>query len=153
MRPIPPMMLALTLAASHALARRLPAPGATSASRAGAVALALAGLGVTVAGIVAFRRHRTTVDPRRPERARTLVTGGVFAVTRNPMYVGMVCVALANALWTGAWAAVVPPLVFVLWLDRVQIAVEERALVTNFGAAYAAYAARTRRWLGWRSRG
>ena len=148
MRPIPPLVLLATLLGSRALARLSHASPPPDALQGAALALALAVPGTTVAGIVAFRRHRTTIDPRRPDRASTLVTGGVFGVTRNPMYVGMVCVAGGNALATGGWAAWLPPLAFVAWLDRVQIAAEERALHANFGAAFAAYAARTGRWLG-----
>lgn len=151
MRPIPPLVLAATLVASRGLARLVPGAAPTTATRLAGLALALAGVAVTVSGIVTFRRHRTTVDPRRPERASTLVDDGVFAVTRNPMYVGMLGVATGNAVATGSWAAFLPPLAFLAWLDRVQIPAEERALHALFGAAFARYTARTHRWLGRRA--
>lgn len=53
-----------------------------------ALAFLLVGLGVAVAGALAFRRARTTVDPRRPAKASRLVTGSVYRFTRNPMYLG-----------------------------------------------------------------
>jgi hypothetical protein len=40
-----------------------------------ALAIALAGVAVAVAGVVAFRRRRTTVDPRTPERTSAIVKG------------------------------------------------------------------------------
>lgn len=148
MRPIPPLVLAATLATSWGIAHLDPTTAPTRIGGLSGLAIALAGVGVTVAGIAAFRRHRTTVDPRHPERASTLVTGGVFAVTRNPMYVGMMGVAIGSAIATGARGALVPPIAFLLWLDRVQIPAEERALHARFGADFGRSAARTRRWLG-----
>ncbi len=110
-------------------------------------ALTVAGIGIALAGVVAFRRSRTTVNPLQPERASALVTGGVYRVTRNPMYVGM---ALLLVAWAVSLAAVLPfvgVVVFVLFITRFQIVPEERALVRLFGDEFATYAARVRRWL------
>jgi protein-S-isoprenylcysteine O-methyltransferase Ste14 len=38
---------------------------------------------------VAFRRAKTTVNPLHPEKASALVTTGLYRITRNPMYVGL----------------------------------------------------------------
>lgn len=116
---------------------------------AGAVAAASAAL----AGAAAqqFRRHGTTVDPFEPERASALVTTGANAVTRNPMYVGMAGLLVANALRRGSWTSLLPAAAFVLVIDRVQIAAEEAVLVDRFGVDYETYLAAVPRWLDGRS--
>lgn len=111
-----------------------------------AAVLAVTGIGFDLAGIVAFRRARTTVNPLRPEKASTLVTDGVYGITRNPMYVGMACLLLAWACWlAGAWTFA-GPVLFVAYITRFQIVPEERVLRERFGD-YAAYSSRVRRWL------
>ena len=108
---------------------------------------AAAGLTFDLLGILAFRASRTTINPLKPERASALVTGGVYRVTRNPMYVGMTLLLLAWACYLAAVLPFVGPVLLVLYLTRFQIQPEERVLQGIFGAAYASYAARVRRWL------
>jgi protein-S-isoprenylcysteine O-methyltransferase Ste14 len=62
-----------------------PVVGPTVALRVLGGLLAIFGIGVADAGVAAFRRARTTVDPRYPERASSLVADGVYRWTRNPM--------------------------------------------------------------------
>jgi protein-S-isoprenylcysteine O-methyltransferase Ste14 len=113
-----------------------------------AALFALAGLAVCLAAVVPFRRAGTTVDPTRPERASTLVTRGIFSVSRNPMYLGMLLVLAGWGLFLANWLPLlVAPPAFVLYLNRFQIAPEERALAAAFGNAYAEYASRVRRWI------
>jgi protein-S-isoprenylcysteine O-methyltransferase Ste14 len=98
-----------------------------------------------------FRRAGTTVRPIHPEQASVLVTTGVNAVSRNPMYVSLAGLLVANAVRLGSWRALLPAAAFVLVVDRLQIAAEESALLSNFGADYEAYRERVPRWLGARS--
>jgi protein-S-isoprenylcysteine O-methyltransferase Ste14 len=94
-----------------------------------------------------FRSSGTTVDPLRPERASALVDSGPFALTRNPMYVGMAGLLVAHALLRGSVKALLPVGAFVAVIDRVQIPPEEAAMAANFGADYEAYRSRVPRWL------
>lgn len=80
-----------------------------------------------------------------------LVTTGANAVSRNPMYVGMAGLLVANALRRGSWTALLPVVAFTLVIDRVQIAAEEAALLAHFGADYEAYLAAVPRWIDGRS--
>ena len=98
-----------------------------------------------------FRRRGTTVDPFEPERASVLVTTGANAVSRNPMYVGMTGLLVANAVRRRSWKALLPVAAFTLVIDRVQVAAEETALLSRFGAEYDAYRAAVPRWLDRRS--
>ncbi len=50
----------------------------------GAAIIGLAGLSLSMAGIITFKRAQTTSDPRRPGSASTLVTSGIYRFTRNP---------------------------------------------------------------------
>ncbi len=113
------------------------------------VGTALAALGgaVALAGALAFRRARTTVNPMAPQRASTLVTGGIYRFTRNPMYLGMLLVLAGWAVWLGNAAAWVGLPVSVALLTRLQIQPEERILAERFGDEFRRYAQRVRRWI------
>lgn len=98
-----------------------------------------------------FRRQGTTLEPFDPGQAAVLVTTGANAVSRNPMYVGLAGLLVANAMRLGSLKALLPVAAFTLVIDRLQITAEESALLANFGAEYEAYRATVPRWLGRRS--
>ena len=146
---IPPPLLGALLAGAMWGAGSV-GPQLNIPSAAGLVAVALlavAGAAFDVLGLLAFRAARTSVNPLRPERASALVTGGVYRVTRNPMYVGMLFFLLAWAVYLAALLPIAGPLLFALYITRFQIRPEERVLKAKFGLRYVAYAARVRRWL------
>jgi protein-S-isoprenylcysteine O-methyltransferase Ste14 len=95
-----------------------------------------------------FHRQGTTLEPFNPALASVLVTTGANSVSRNPMYVGLAGLLVANAVRLGSWKALLPVSAFALVIDRVQIPAEESALLANFGAEYEAYRATVPRWLG-----
>jgi protein-S-isoprenylcysteine O-methyltransferase Ste14 len=145
----PPILLLLAGAVMAALDRWLPLLSLVPAPwrRLGAP-VALLGVATGVAAFRHFRRARTTINPLDPGQASSLVTGGVFRLSRNPMYLGLTLVLLGWALWLGSlspWA--VPPL-FVALITLVQILPEERALTRLFGARYLEYRGAVPRWLG-----
>lgn len=112
-----------------------------------AIAVALIGACFAGGGGISFRRAKTTSNPKKPEAASSLVTSGIYKITRNPMYVGVAIILVAWAIaLSSAWALLGPP-AFVLYIGRFQIAPEERALAALFGSEYAAYKSRVRRWL------
>ena len=94
---------------------------------------------------VLFRQAHTSLVPIKP--ATALVIAGPYRLTRNPMYLGLLCVYIALALWFGVvWALALAPLV-VLAVQRLAIAKEERYLEQKFGDAYRQYRAQVRRWI------
>jgi protein-S-isoprenylcysteine O-methyltransferase Ste14 len=109
--------------------------------------VAAVGVSLDAVALVHFLRSRTTINPLKPESASALVTGGIYRLTRNPMYLGLATLLLAWAFYLGNLAALAGVPVFILYMNRFQIAAEERALEARFGAEYAAYRARVRRWL------
>ena len=114
---------------------------------AASLAVAMGGFSFAVLGVLAFRRSGTTVDPTRPGRASSFVTGGVYRVTRNPMYLGIAMILVAWAVFLAAPWAFLGPVFWVLYMNRFQIKPEERILAELFGEEYTRYLATVRRWL------
>lgn len=151
--PWPPIIyLAAVLAALglEAIWPTGPIPATTLVGlRIGGFVLAAAGLSLDLAAMLAMHRARTNILPHRA--ADRLVTNGAFAISRNPIYLGntllLVGVGLAlPSLWMAAGALLAATLV-----DRLAIKREERHLAARFGQAYADYAGRVPRWIGWRA--
>lgn len=114
---------------------------------AGAMVPAAAGVAVALAGVASFRRASTTVNPTKPDSASSLVSSGVYRATRNPMYLGLLFVLAGWAVFLSSPAALIVATTFVAYLNRFQIAPEERALRSRFGAEFEAYRARVPRWI------
>lgn len=112
-----------------------------------AVILAGAGILLGVAGVATFRRAGTTVHPQHPEKASAMVTSGVYRYSRNPMYLGLLLLLAAWAVHLANVLAFAFLPLFVAWMNRFQIAPEERALAANFGGHFDAYRRSVRRWL------
>lgn len=146
---VPPLMVAGAFALLMALlAQPVPPIGVAQAWRlVMALVLLVVGLGICLAGVASFRLAQTTVNPLAPEQATALVQSGIYRYTRNPMYLGFALVLLAWAALLAAPLSLLGVAGFVLYLDRLQIAPEERALAELFGAEYAGYCKRVRRWL------
>jgi protein-S-isoprenylcysteine O-methyltransferase Ste14 len=111
------------------------------------VSLALIGAAICLSGVFSFRRARTTVNPMKPERTSSLVVSGIYKYTRNPMYLGFLLALLGWAAFLSNLLALVLIPAFVVYMNRFQIAPEERALASLFAHDYPAYHARVRRWV------
>ena len=98
-------------------------------------------------GVASFLRAHTTVHPERPHRASKLVTTGVYRISRNPMYAGLLCLLVGGAVELSNGLAILLLPVFVAYMNRFQIRPEERVLQEKFGAEYEAFTHSTRRWL------
>lgn len=110
------------------------------------VVLIFTGMGFIVSARRAFVRFRQPTDPGQP--TSQVITTGVFALSRNPLYLGAAFLffgvaLMMNVLWTLAtW------LVSIVACHYVLIIPEEKYLAAKFGEAYQAYTATVRRWLG-----
>lgn len=143
---LPPVILLLGLGAGIAAGAASSAalPPSPAAKAAGVMSILAAG---AIAGLAfrALERASTSFDVRRS--TLTLVTTGVFAVSRNPVYFAMVLLQVGIALLidsAGALLFVVPT---ANALCRLAIKPEERYLEQKFGEAYRVYRDRTPRWL------
>jgi len=111
-----------------------------------AVAVAL-GIFFCIAGVVSFRKAKTTVNPLKPETATALVNSGIYAISRNPMYVGLALFLLAWAVYLSSLWVSIGVVGFVLYMNHFQIEPEELALKEIFGSEFIDYQAKVRRWL------
>jgi protein-S-isoprenylcysteine O-methyltransferase Ste14 len=142
----PPAFFLLGLAAGWLLTPLLPAhPFPPLAVALVAEVLGLAGAVLIVWAIVAFRRARTSVDPRKP--STTVVTNGPYRFTRNPIYVSLALLTAALALRMNLLGPLLLLPVVLVAVDRLVIAREERYLERKFGEEYRTYKARVRRWI------
>lgn len=125
-------------------------PGLTLVHPARSVAglvLGVTGLAVSFAGVLAFGKRGTTVNPMTPGATSVIVSHGVYRFSRNPMYLGFtVFLAGWGAYLSNAGAAMVLPLL-VAYLTRFQIKPEERALLVKFGGPFGDYMSSVRRWI------
>jgi protein-S-isoprenylcysteine O-methyltransferase Ste14 len=144
----PPVVAVLIATAMGAISSHPPSLSLGPATRQFlTAALAVVGVSFDLLGLLAFRRLRTTINPMKPSKASALVTGGVYQVTRNPMYVGLALLLTAWAVHLSMFWPFVGPVLFVIYMNRFQIGPEERVMSGKFGKEHAAYAARVRRWL------
>jgi protein-S-isoprenylcysteine O-methyltransferase Ste14 len=109
--------------------------------------LLLVGAGIALPGFVALIRARTTFNSMKPKATSSLVTGGIYRFTRNPMYLSVLLILIAWAIFMSSAWSLIGPVAFVLYMNRFQIKPEERVLAKIFGTAYAEYKGRVRRWL------
>lgn len=146
---IPPLVLVLVLAgAMWFAARELPSLAFSLPWRDSlAVTVFGGGILVILAGLYEFQKAKTTFNPMTPDAASSVVTSGIYRVSRNPMYLGFLLVLTGWAIFL---SHVLPFLflpVFVLYMNRFQILPEERALSAKFGEGYDRYKQAARRWL------
>jgi protein-S-isoprenylcysteine O-methyltransferase Ste14 len=104
--------------------------------------------GQVVFGIPALRQFfktKNTVVLIKP--ANSLQTSGIYSMSRNPMYVGLLFAYLGMAFIFGNWwTLILIPILIVLVTYRV-ILPEERYLARAFGDKYADYKKKVRRWI------
>jgi protein-S-isoprenylcysteine O-methyltransferase Ste14 len=110
------------------------------------VVLAAGGIALAVSAAVLFRRAGTELNPVSPSNAK-LITAGPFRFTRNPMYLGLVCVTLGIAFWVGAWPMFLVPVAVFATANWGHIPFEENKMRRQFGASFEAYTSRVRRWI------
>ncbi len=110
----------------------------------GGVVPVAAGAALALAAARALKRHQTTIKPF--EVSASLVTGGVFGVSRNPIYLGMVLILVGVALLLGALTPFAVCAAFAVLLHYRFVRIEERMLAERFGSEWRRYAARVRRW-------
>jgi protein-S-isoprenylcysteine O-methyltransferase Ste14 len=102
---------------------------------------------IALVAAVTLWKARTTINPLKPERASVLVTHGIFRLTRNPMYLSLLLLLVADVIHLGSWEAFVGPIAYVVYITKYQILPEERVLESKFGSEYAEYKRQVRRWI------
>ncbi len=149
----PPLLMLLFGVAIWTIDRSLPRTRFGSEWVATEIRLGVAIVGGLVAAylfadaVISFRRAQTTINPHRPGTTSVLVTGGVFNISRNPIYLAMLLLLVSWGIWLGNSGALVLCVLFVLMMNRLQIIPEERALAELFGDQFNDYQQRVRRWI------
>ena len=105
------------------------------------------GIFVTFSSARIFKKKETTVNPMKPDQATTLVTDGMFKITRNPMYLGMLLLLFGLSVFKGLIAGFIFLPLFALYITIFQIIPEEEAMLNLFGEDYKSYSNKVRRWL------
>lgn len=144
----PPIVLALVASLMWLAAPHLPHAHLANLSR-----FILAGGLIAIGALPAllafrqFARAKTTSNPIDIQAASSLVTTGIYARTRNPMYVSLTALLLGWSFILNSPWLILGPAAFALFITRFQIIPEEHALTAKFGQAYVSYKARAPRWL------
>ncbi|MFT4150906.1 MAG: isoprenylcysteine carboxylmethyltransferase family protein [Paracoccaceae bacterium] len=142
---LPPVWLLIALGSAWALARMTVAGLGGGATRGAGLVLGLIGLALILWSMATLRAARTPVMPGKvPVR---LVTTGPYAVSRNPIYLGMAVILGAAGLWLGAPFSLLMVPVFMAVISKRFILPEELRLAEAFGADYEGWKRHTGRWL------
>ncbi len=143
---LPPVLVAILLLAMLAIgfiapvAQILPPP----LHFLGLVVIA-GGVALGAAGSFRFFRIGTEINTFR--EPRKLVTDGVFAYSRNPMYLGFLFVLAGAALIINSVVNIALVAVFLLVANGWYIPFEEANAQRIFGQPYMDYCKRVRRWV------
>jgi protein-S-isoprenylcysteine O-methyltransferase Ste14 len=111
-----------------------------------AIVLIITGIGLIVLARRELSRYRQPTDPGQP--TSKVVKTGVFAISRNPLYLGSVILFSGFALTLNILWILVMLLLSIILCHQILIIPEERYLTAKFGAEYKEYAATVHRWFG-----
>lgn len=105
------------------------------------------GLFIILIGVLTFKKCQTTVNPTKPEMTSSLVKVGIYTITRNPMYLGMTSCLVGWGFYLANPITVCYILGFIFYLNRFQIAPEEKTLTIIFKQEFIDYCTKVRRWI------
>lgn len=144
----PPLIYVAFLFAGWGLGALVDEPAlglSTEIRRGGAFALIIVGLLIEMAALSRFRRLGTPPEPWKATTA--LATDGLYAFSRNPIYLGFALIYLGFAAAMDSWVALAMILPCMVVIDRFVVLREEAYLSAKFGAGWDAYRSKVRRWL------
>ena len=108
-------------------------------------ALVFAGFVVMMLAWWQFKEHNIAICPTEPTVG--LITDGIYRMTRNPMYLGMVLMLGGVAVFFGTLPFYIATGVYFIVIDRWFCRYEEEKLLKTFGEAYERYRSNVRRWV------
>jgi protein-S-isoprenylcysteine O-methyltransferase Ste14 len=100
---------------------------------------------LAISAMVTFKKAGTNVHPGEP--ALTIVRGGPYRFTRNPMYLALCLLQIALGFFLNDWITLLFVVPFVLIIHYGVILREERYLTTKFGEPYLELKREVRRWI------
>lgn len=146
---IPPVFVTFIFAMlMYVLTRFVPIGHFGFAGRTYAVyGLSLLAVVIMLVSVIQFFMSKTTVDPSNLNKTSKLVMNGIYKYSRNPMYLSLLLLLLAFAIWLGNAFNILIAAGFVSYMNKFQILPEEEALTKIFNKEYSQYSLLTRRWL------
>lgn len=144
----PPLFYVLTFLAAVFIQKRIPLSGIffhTPAANITGVILLIIALFFLIKSLRQFFITKNTVVLIKP--ATSLQTTGIYAISRNPMYVGLAILYLGIACFIGNWWNIILLPLLILIIQVYIIRREEKYLESAFGQEYEKYKTKTRRWL------
>ena len=107
----------------------------------------LLGLIIIAFAVFKFAKTKTTVDPTKPSKTSSLVISGIYRITRNPMYLGMLFLIISFTFYklSLAGAIVIPS--FIFYINKYQIEPEEYEMRKKFGENFEDYCKKVDRWI------
>ena len=109
-----------------------------------AICTAVAGFAIMIWAWWLFQKAETAICPT--ENSKVLVTSGIYQLTRNPMYLGMVLMMAGVALWFGTLPYYLATVLF-FQVISLFCPFEEQRLISTFGEQYSGYRRTVRRWV------
>ncbi len=144
----PPLLYVATFLISIAIQKQWPLPVMffqTNVAIISGVTFLVLGITITLPALVRFWKTRNTLVTIKP--ANSLQTTGIYAISRNPMYLGLLILYVAIAFFKGSlWTFIFIPLV-ILGITYLVIRKEEKYLNRAFGDNYVEYRNKVRRWI------
>ena len=137
------MTLILLAAAMHVLVPLLPVQ--LFASKLVAISVGVSGFAVMMKAWWQFQQHKVAICPT--DETDYLITDGVYRLTRNPMYLGMIMMLFAIAAFIGTLPFYVAAISYFAIINWVFCLYEEEKLERAFGQDYRAYRSQVRRWI------
>ncbi len=105
------------------------------------------GLIIIFSAVLKFIKTKTTVDPTRPYKTSNLVISGIYKITRNPMYLGMLFLIMAYAIYNNNVIGCIIIPIFIFYINKFQIEPEEIEMRKKFGESFENYCKKVNRWL------
>lgn len=112
----------------------------------------LMALGIAAVSLWQFHQAKTSINPLKLDRTSCLITKGIYAYSRNPMYLSLLLSLVALWFYSQNLNGIVGVLAFFYLINHWQIAAEEQALTRLFGEEYKSYQRKTGRWFSFRSK-
>lgn len=148
MRHVPPPLWALLLLAAMYGLSLLPGLNTLPIwqTRPFGLIVIVAALAILFGAMLQFRLANTQLMPNSPTN-NALVSGGIFSITRNPMYLAMTLFCIGGALWFGRPVMLSASVLMFSIANWVFIPFEEAKMRRQFGDAFDTYCKRVRRWI------
>ncbi|MBK7408095.1 MAG: isoprenylcysteine carboxylmethyltransferase family protein [Saprospirales bacterium] len=144
----PPIIYVLVFFISIFIQKKIPLSGRFFESKAAfitGVILILTGLTIMAPALIKFFQTKNTLITVKP--ANSLQTSGIYSISRNPMYLGLLILYIGIGCFKGnVWSFMLVPVV-ILVITNFVIQNEEKYLERAFGVDYIEYRKKVRRWI------